>query len=49
MRLGSGVEVLEPLEIREQIIATARRILERYEATGPAGTPEPVAVGAGRS
>jgi predicted DNA-binding transcriptional regulator YafY len=49
MRLGSGVEVLEPLEIREQIIATARRILERYEATGPAVTPEPVAVGAARS
>jgi hypothetical protein len=37
------------VEIRDQIVATARRILERYEATSPAGSPELVAVGAGRS
>ncbi len=36
LRLGSGIEVLEPAEVREQIIATARRIVERYEAAEPA-------------
>jgi predicted DNA-binding transcriptional regulator YafY len=49
LRLGSGAEILEPVEIRDQLVATARRILERYEATSPAGSPELVAVGAGRS
>lgn len=49
LRLGSGAEILEPVEIRDQLVATARRILERYEATSPAGSPEPVAIGAGRS
>ena len=33
--VGSSLEVLEPLEIRERIIATAGRILERYEREGP--------------
>jgi predicted DNA-binding transcriptional regulator YafY len=28
---GSSIEVLEPFEIRERVIATARRIVERYE------------------
>jgi predicted DNA-binding transcriptional regulator YafY len=49
LRLGSGAEILEPVEIRDRLVATARRILERYEATSPAGSPEPVALGAGRS
>ena len=30
LRLGSGVEVLEPPEVREQVVATAQRILDRY-------------------
>lgn len=34
---GSSIEVLEPLEVREQIVAAARRILKRYVAA-PAGS-----------
>lgn len=36
LSVGSSLEVLEPIEIRERVIATARRILERYECDGPA-------------
>ncbi len=35
LSVGSSLEVLEPLEIRERIIATAGRILARYEREGP--------------
>ena len=38
---GSSVEVLEPFEIRERLIATARRILERYEPVEVRGDPVP--------
>ena len=37
LRLGSGVEVLEPLAVREQVTATARRILARYGEARSAG------------
>jgi predicted DNA-binding transcriptional regulator YafY len=30
LRLGSGVEVLTPVAVREEVVATARRILDRY-------------------
>ena len=36
--VGSSIEVLEPIEIRERVIATARRIVARY------GRDEPVEV-----
>ncbi|MZF87558.1 YafY family protein [Streptomyces sp. SID5643] len=35
LRLGSGVEVLEPLELRERIARTAAELVERY------GSPRP--------
>ena len=35
--LGDGAEVLEPLELRDQLIDAARSVLERY-----AGTPRPI-------
>ncbi len=38
---GSSVEVLEPFEIRERVIATARRIVERYEPVGIRGVAAP--------
>jgi predicted DNA-binding transcriptional regulator YafY len=31
LRLGSGAEILEPAEIRERLLVTARRIIDRYE------------------
>lgn len=36
---GSSLEVLEPIEIRERVIATARRILERYGRDEPIEAP----------
>ena len=33
---GSSIEVLEPPEVRERLIASATRILARYDADGPA-------------
>ena len=45
LRLGSGVEVLEPLDVREQVVATAQRILDRY---GEAAVREETAAVAGR-
>ena len=42
LRLGSGVEVLEPIEIRERVAATARRIVERYAGAAPDGVPAAV-------
>jgi predicted DNA-binding transcriptional regulator YafY len=45
LRLGSGVEVLEPLAVREKVTATARRILDRY---GEAAVEEATAAFAGR-
>jgi predicted DNA-binding transcriptional regulator YafY len=36
LSVGSSLEVLEPIEIRERVIATARRIVQRYERDGPA-------------
>ena len=49
LRLGSGVEVLEPVEVRERLVATARRILGRYRideprAAGEEGLPAVVEV-----
>ena len=38
---GSSVEVLEPFEIRERVIATARRIVERYEPVETRGDAVP--------
>jgi predicted DNA-binding transcriptional regulator YafY len=38
---GSSVEVLEPFEIRERVIATARRIVERYEPVEIRGVAAP--------
>ena len=38
---GSSVEVLEPFEIRERVIATARRIVERYEPVETRGDVVP--------
>jgi predicted DNA-binding transcriptional regulator YafY len=38
LSVGSSIEVLEPIEIRERVIATARRIVARY------GREEPVEV-----
>ena len=35
MSMGSGLEVLEPIEVRERIIASARRVLERYGREEP--------------
>ena len=34
MTVGSGLEVLEPLEIRARVAAAAARIVERYRAVG---------------
>jgi predicted DNA-binding transcriptional regulator YafY len=45
LRLGSGVEVLEPLAVRDEVTATARRILDRY---GEAAVEEATAAVAGR-
>lgn len=45
LRMGSGIEVLEPVAVREQILATARRILDRY---GEAAVGEVTAAVAGR-
>ena len=39
--LGSSVEVLEPSEVRERVIATARRIVERYEPVETRGDVVP--------
>ena len=36
LAMGSSLEVLAPIEIRERVIASARRILERYEGVEPA-------------
>jgi hypothetical protein len=36
LSVGSSIEVLEPIEIRDRVIATARRIVARY------GRDEPV-------
>ncbi len=38
---GSSIEVLEPFEIRERVIATARRIVERYEPVETRGDDVP--------
>lgn len=40
---GSSLEVLEPIEIRERVIATARRVLERYGRDEPIEAPLDVA------
>ena len=40
---GSSIEVLEPPEVRERLIATATRILARYEADGPVDGRRPTA------
>ena len=45
LRLGSGVEVLEPRAVRDEVTATARRILDRY---GEAAVEEATAAVAGR-
>jgi predicted DNA-binding transcriptional regulator YafY len=37
LAVGSGFEVIEPLDIREGLIATAARVLERYRVAGPTG------------
>ncbi len=36
LSVGSSLEVLEPTEVRERVIATARRVLERYGRVEPA-------------
>ena len=45
LRLGSGVEVLEPTEVREQVVATAQRILDRYGEAAVREETAAVAVG----
>ena len=45
LRLGSGVEVLEPREVREQVVATAQRILDRYGEAAVREETAAVAVG----
>ena len=45
LRLGSGVEVLEPPEVREQVVATAQRILDRYGEAAVMEETAAVAVG----
>jgi predicted DNA-binding transcriptional regulator YafY len=35
LRFGSDVEVLEPDELRERLVGTAREILDRYAAAEP--------------
>ncbi len=35
LSVGSSLEVVEPVEIRERVIATARRIVERYDRAEP--------------
>ncbi|MGZ8501883.1 MAG: helix-turn-helix transcriptional regulator [Candidatus Limnocylindrales bacterium] len=37
--VGSSLEVLEPVDVRERVIATARRVLERYGREERAGAP----------
>ena len=39
--VGSGIEVLEPTEIRDRVIATARRMVERYEPVETRGDVVP--------
>ncbi len=46
LRLGSGVEVLEPSEVREQVVATAQRILDRYGEAAVMEETAAVAMGA---
>jgi len=36
LAVGSGLEVVEPAEIRARLAATAGRVVDRYRATGPA-------------
>ncbi len=46
LAMGSSLEVLAPVEIRERVIATARRVVERYGREGPDAAPagtQPVA------
>ena len=40
---GSSIEVLEPPEVRERLIATATRIVARYVADGPVEGRRPTA------
>ena len=40
---GSSIEVLEPPEVRERLIATATRIAARYVADGPVDGRRPTA------
>jgi predicted DNA-binding transcriptional regulator YafY len=48
LRLGSGAEVLEPAHIRERLVTTAQRIVERYATDPPPDERQrPVAAGAG--
>jgi predicted DNA-binding transcriptional regulator YafY len=35
LAIGSGLEVLEPMEVRDRLAATAARVVERYRANGP--------------
>ena len=42
---GSSVEVLEPIEVREHLIATATRIVARYRADGPGDGRQRTAAG----
>jgi len=37
LRVGSGMEVLDPPEIRERLVAAAHRIVERYEGGAGSG------------
>ena len=36
--IGAGAEVLEPLDVRERVLAVTRRVLERYEAPVDTGS-----------
>ena len=46
LSMGSALEVLAPAEIREHVIGTARRIVERYGRVDSApGLPEPAIAG----
>jgi predicted DNA-binding transcriptional regulator YafY len=42
LAVGSGFEVIEPLDIRERLISTAARVLERYRVAGLAEPPAAV-------
>jgi len=47
LSMGSSLEILAPAEIRERVVATARRIVERYEREDPGiGRAGPQGVGA---